>query len=165
MVPACSRTPSPPAPPIEASPAKADTKADAPHDATDARIGSHGAVDDWVIQRLRESGHELHARDYDWQGVHAGTSRIVARRAYWVADPAMWLLILRFNAPADAAAAREPLLGAYDRLDLPPYSAGAATSGAYLLIVGFASTKPVSPEMERQRDAYLTAFTRSPDGR
>jgi hypothetical protein len=153
LVPACSRTPSAPAPPSDPAPA-ASSAATAP----DARVGPQGIIEDWVVARLRRSGQKLRAVDYDWQDVHRAWPGIVATRSYWVNDPAMWLLIVRFTPGNDANAARGPLLEATDQPQKPPYYAQGTTSGAYLFIIGYASSKPVSPEMERHLTAYLSAF-------
>jgi hypothetical protein len=157
---ACSRSPSAPAPTSEPvsipapSATAAEQRSPEPKIVPDAR----SEIDAWIVSRLTKPGQKLLDLDYDWRAVHGARPGVEAARAYWVEDPAMWLLLIRFASGADAAAAREPLLEATDQPERPPYNAKATTTGAYLLIIGFASDKPVSPEMARHRDEYLAAF-------
>ena len=67
----------------------------------------------------------------------------------------IWFLVVCFARHADVASVCEPLLGTVEGLF---YSVKIVIFGVYLLIAGFASHKPVSPEMDRALDGYLSAF-------
>jgi hypothetical protein len=84
-------------------------------------------------------------------------------RAYAATAPRVWLLVFRFDdQPALIARQKdlEAMLGAGDADDnsTPPYYVKSTYTGAWLLVTGFPSHKPVSPEMEAARTAFLSRF-------
>lgn len=81
-------------------------------------------------------------------------------RAYEATTPRVWLLVFRFDdQPALLAHQKdlEALLGG-GGADSPPYYVKSTHTGAWLLVTGFPSHKPVSPEMEAARTAFLSRF-------
>lgn len=115
-----------------------------------------GAIEDWVLARLRSPERPLLPLERDALDVDALRHGALAGRAFRVEDPTLWLLVFRFDRQSGADAAREAISKALD--DGPPYSTRTSITGAYLLVAGFASHKPVSPEMERVQTQYLSAF-------
>ena len=113
-------------------------------------------IEDWITSRLRVPKRALKPLGNDTPKVDAEQHGAVASGAWFVEDPTQWLLVHRFRDQRSALAAVDPILKALDRG--PPYSNRTSVTGAYLLVIGFASHKPVSPEMESAQNEYLSAF-------
>ncbi|WAS98931.1 hypothetical protein [Nannocystis punicea] len=78
---------------------------------------------------------------------------VQSHRTFTATTPQVWLFVFEFTEQnAMFAALQDP------RLLLPgepPYYTAAAFTGRWLLITGFPSEKPVSPEMEAARTMFL----------
>ena len=81
---------------------------------------------------------------------------VQSHRALTATTPRVWLFVFEFADQGDLFAALEDpklLLP-----EAPPYDLAAAFTGRWLLITGFPSDKPVSPEMEAARTMFLARF-------
>lgn len=78
---------------------------------------------------------------------------VQSHRLFTATTPQVWLLVFEFaDQSAMFAALQDP------RLLLPgepPYYTASAFTGRWLLVTGFPSEKPVSPEMEAARTIFL----------
>lgn len=87
-----------------------------------------------------------------------------AARAFMAEGPTVMLVVHEFEdqaallAARDAILARRPPAAALQVEAPPPFYPKDAYTGAWLLIAGFPSEKPPSPESEAVREAYLQAF-------
>ncbi|MFO0614518.1 MAG: hypothetical protein U0414_18175 [Polyangiaceae bacterium] len=71
--------------------------------------------------------------------------------------PRVWLFVLEFADQATLLRAL-PKIEAYFERTPPPYAVKSSYTGAHLLVTGFPSEKPVSPEMEYARADFISAF-------
>jgi hypothetical protein len=115
-------------------------------------------IEAWILSRLRAPGRELLPLDHGVALEVRERHEVEAARDLRVEGPALWLHVFRFAGHARAKAAEKPLteaLGAkHPELNYPQ----STVTGAYLLVVGFPSEKPASPEMRAAQTAYLSAF-------
>jgi hypothetical protein len=165
---ACGRTPAPsgsargsssPVPssdPTVAIPPPTAAPAPSPYPRTPA-VDDKG-IEAWILSRLRAPGRELLPLDHGVALEVRERHEVEAARDLRVEGPALWLHVFRFAGHARAKAAEKPLteaLGAkHPELNYPQ----STVTGAYLLVVGFPSEKPASPEMRAAQTAYLSAF-------
>jgi hypothetical protein len=77
---------------------------------------------------------------------------VKSHRSFTATQPQIWLLAFEFADQAALLAAEPKLLAKLG--DGPPYARQTAYTGAWLLVTGFPSDKPVSPEMQFARDDF-----------
>lgn len=74
-------------------------------------------------------------------------------RGFFVEQPTLWLFVFELEASGRGT---EPLMAW--SAGAGPYHAEPSANGRFLLLAGFPTHKPVSPEMQSVQDAYLSAF-------
>ena len=79
-------------------------------------------------------------------------------RGFIAENPALWLFVFEFATQRAAIEALPELTRQIGPLASPPYSGDSVINGAYLLVVGFPSSKPPSPKMIEARDIFVGAF-------
>jgi hypothetical protein len=77
---------------------------------------------------------------------------VKSHRSFTATQPQIWLLAFEFVDQPALLAAEPKLLAKLG--DGPPYARQTAYTGAWLLVTGFPSDKPVSPEMQFARDDF-----------
>ncbi|HEY8375558.1 MAG TPA: hypothetical protein VIK91_03675 [Nannocystis sp.] len=92
---------------------------------------------------------DLPLREADWKKAGA-----VSYQAFTATTPRVWLLVFEFTDEGALLTAVEDPRRALN-LPEPPYYTAAAFTGRWLLVTGFPSDKPVSPEMEAARTIFL----------
>lgn len=107
--------------------------------------------------RLRVGQRALKPFDHQLPDALRKTHGVKLARGFSVEGPAMRLLVLEFADQAAALKAADALVAWGDEAQRL-FHGEATVTGAWLLIAGFPSHKPVSPEMESARDAYLSSF-------
>lgn len=118
---------------------------------------------DFVQARLKIAGNPIEVLAHGYAADKLQALGVRDYRAFTATAPRVWLLVFRFDDQAALLARRsalEALIGAGDADDnsTPPYYVKSAYTGAWLLVTGFPSHKPVSPEMEAARAAFLGKF-------
>ena len=78
--------------------------------------------------------------------------------AFTATAPQIWLLAFRFDHQNVALECVKDLGALVGPDDSPPYYRVASITGRWLLVTGFPSDKPVSPEMKYARNTFLGAF-------
>ncbi len=127
-----------------------------PSSAVARDAASSPAIEDWIETRLRVPKRALESLGGDAPAIDTARHGVIGSAAYRVEGPALWLLVYRFRHQRYALDAKDAILEALE--SGPPYSNRTSVTGAYLLVVGFPSDKPVSPEMERVQIEYVSAF-------
>lgn len=146
-------------PPPSATP---DKPAPPPAAAASATAPADG-LPDFVRARLTIAANPIEALAHAYPADELAALGVRESRSFTATAPRVWLLVFRFDdQPALLAAqpALEARIGAGDADDnsTPPYYVKSTYTGAWLLVTGFPSHKPVSPEMEAARTAFLSRF-------
>lgn len=82
---------------------------------------------------------------------------ILSVRTFQVQDPPLHLYLYEFASYGDASDAYDSVLEASGE-DGKPWHPDLVINGAWLLVVGLPSHKPLSPEMESARTEFVSAF-------
>ncbi|MBK8996211.1 MAG: hypothetical protein IPM35_10765 [Myxococcales bacterium] len=115
-------------------------------------------IEGWVLARLRAPKRELLSLDHGADAEIRARHEVRAARDLRVEGPALWLHVFRFDGHAKAKAAEKALTEALVSMKPELNYPQSTVTGAYLLVVGFPSEKPASPEMRAAQTAYLSAF-------
>lgn len=115
-------------------------------------------IEGWVLSRLRSPQRELLPLDHGAGAEIRARHEVRAARDLRVEGPALWLHVFRFDGHAKAKAAEKALTEALVSMQPELNYPRSTVTGAYLLVVGFPSEKPASPEMRAAQAAYLSAF-------
>jgi hypothetical protein len=109
----------------------------------------------WARLRVADNPVEPLALSLD----SAALTRLGVRshRSYMAPDPAVWLIAFEFRDQKALLDAENKVLALWPPED-PPYERKTSHTGAWLLVTGFPSSKPVSPEMERARTTFLSQW-------
>jgi hypothetical protein len=104
--------------------------------------------------RLRVAGNPLEALDLPFDRAKLTELGVKQYTAYTATTPRVWLLVFEFEEQSTLLAA-EAKINALLVEDRAPYYRKSAHTGPWLLLTGFPSEKPVSPEMESARGEFL----------
>lgn len=115
-------------------------------------------LDGYPLARLRVPQNPIEALDLPVPSDRLAALGARSYQAFTATSPRVWLLVFEFadQRALEAALPRlDEILGAGD---VPPYYRRPVYTGAWLLLTGFPGHKPVSPEMERARMAFVQAW-------
>lgn len=82
---------------------------------------------------------------------------VKSARAFATEAPRLWLVVLELASHGDATKLERSLDELFDRTGAPYHKRSTAT-GPWLLVAGFPSDKPASPEMERAQTEFLSRW-------
>lgn len=125
-------------------------------EATPATAGATAVPDTYPLNRLRFAHNPVERLEFPIDEAVLKARGVKSYHAFTATTPRVWLLAFEFERQADLldlAADPRPLLPGE-----PPYHTATAFTGAWLLVSGFPSDKPVSPEMEAARTTFLARF-------
>lgn len=114
------------------------------------------ALEGFPLARLRFEHNPVEPLDFPLLEATWKAAGAQSYRAFTATTPAVWLLVFEFaDQGALFAALEDPR-----RLvpGEPPYYPATAFTGRWLLVTGFPSDKPVSPEMEAARTMFLSRW-------
>lgn len=140
-------TPSDPAPPVAAE----DRPGNDSPTSTDLLTGH-------PLARLRVADNPVVALDHPLPQAELTALGVRSYRAFTATAPRVWLLVLEFATHAQLLAAQPKLSTLLGDDDTPPYYRETSSTGTWLLVTGFPSHKPVSPEMAAARTVFTSQW-------
>lgn len=155
--PSVSPTPSDPAPtrPADAEPADAAPAEPAAAPAQDPQLVGYPIV------RLRSATNPVAPLDFPLPAAKLKARGVKTYRAFAASAPEVWLLVFEFETQSALLAQAALLAQDGDALvpeDGPPHHRKTSYTGRWLLLTGFPSEKPASPEMEFARGDFIGSF-------
>lgn len=121
-----------------------------------AAAGTAVRPDTYPLNRLVFAHNPIETLDYPLDEAALKARGVRSHHAFSATTPRVWLLVFEFERQADLldlAADPGPLLRGE-----PPYYVATAFTGQWLLVAGFPSEKPVSPQMEAARTNFLARW-------
>lgn len=118
--------------------------------------GSTVALDTYPLNRLQFAHNPLELLDLPLDAAVLKDRGVRSYRSFSATTPRVWLLVFEFEKQGDLldlAADPKPLLRGE-----PPFYTATAFTGQWLLVAGFPSEKPVSPQMEAARTNFLARW-------
>jgi len=116
---------------------------------------SEAALEGFPLSRLRFEHNPVEPLGLPTPRVEADLKArgVQSHRLFTATNPRVWLFVFEFaDQGAMFAALQDPRLLVPAE---PPYYTASAFTGRWLLVTGFPSEKPVSPEMEAARTMFL----------
>ncbi len=107
--------------------------------------------------RLRVEGNPVEALDLPLDAAALRARGVRSYRAFTATEPRIWLLVFERSGEVSQ---EEVERGIAELLpdDGPPYYRESTATGPWVLVTGFPGEKPVSPEMEAARVAFLASW-------
>lgn len=151
---ACAE-PSPTQPePAETAPSKTETETEPsktePNVVTDLR--------GYPWARIAVVGNPVEPLEWPLDATKLAALGVRSHRAYSATTPRVWLFAFEFDDQAALLAAQREIEALVGEPNGAPYYRESSFTGAWLLVTGFPSEKPVSPQMHAARLAFISAW-------
>jgi hypothetical protein len=137
--------------------ADAPAKAQAPAKGDEMTTTRDPSLTGYPWARLVVDGNPVEPLALELPAAELVALGVKSHRTYTATTPRVWLLAFEFESQPKLFEA-EPKILALWPADAAPYHRQTSHTGGWLLVTGFPSHKPVSPEMERAREQFRSSW-------
>lgn len=114
------------------------------------------------LARLRVPENMVVALEHPLSPAALAALGVRSYRAFTATTPRVWLLVFEFTTEAELRAAIPEIVKIVGADDAAPHYRETSHTGTWLLVTGFPSEKPVSPEMEAARARFVAQWAGQP---